>query len=72
MAVTLCDAPRCNARALTWWALIRDNGLDRELYYCGHCSDERGPQMIAQDERWVQVADERETPEVVGPQTLVG
>lgn len=63
--VLTCDAPRCNARALTWWALIRDDGPDRELYYCGHCSDERGPQMMAHDERWTQVADRRDAAEVV-------
>ena len=61
MAVITCDAPRCNARALTRWVHLRDDLTDPELRYCGHHSDRIGPRMMQRDERWVQVDDERDT-----------
>ena len=50
----------CRRRTVAWWSLLRDDLPDRELFFCGVCSDANAEALVRQG--WVQVADERDTP----------
>lgn len=59
-----CD--RCCARALTLWALIRDDDTDAELTLCGHHGDRAAEVLVASG--WALIADERDpTPITMTP-----